>query len=169
MKQRTLVAVTFFLLLMSSFAFSQDNGRTQKFSFPLTITGYLMGHCGNFDVLTDYVILLSGTILYDKSGVPVQQIQKIRTLGESVYYNSTDPDKSVLGGPAEVEQDRIDLVKGLIYLSGPSFKVRVPGYGLIFAQIGLSVYDLNTGQLLFNSGLNQLGDQDVAALCNYLK
>ncbi|MBZ5613539.1 MAG: hypothetical protein LAO23_05980 [Acidobacteriia bacterium] len=169
MKQGSVVAVTVVLLLMSSVAFSQDNRRTEKFSIPVTVTGALIGQCGNFDVLSDWVALLSGTILYDKSGVAVQTIQHYRLIGESIYYNSANPAKRVFGGPAEHELDRIDGTTGIVYVSGPSFKIRVPGYGLIFAETGHLVFDETTGQLLFNSGHNQFYGQDLAAVCNYLK
>jgi hypothetical protein len=169
MKQRSVVAVAVILLLMSSVAFSQDNRRTEKFAIPLTEVGIVVGHCGNFDVLNDYAALLSGTIVFDKSGVAVQMIQHYRLIGEDIYYNSTNPAKSVLGGPAEHELDRLDMTTGIVYVSGPSFRVRVPGYGVIFAETGHLVFDENTGQVLFNSGHNQFYGQDLDALCSYLK
>jgi hypothetical protein len=73
----------------------------------------------------------------------------------------------VTGGPAEAENAR--FVGGYLYLSGPSWKIRVPGYGLIFAETGRGVKDLQTGEFVFNSGHNQFLEQDLAALCAYLK
>ncbi len=169
MSQRNVLAIALVVLLISSITFSQDNRRTKQFSFPDTITGQLVGQCGNFDVLTDYVILVSGTMVYDKSGALVQTVRRLHTIGESMYYNSTTPEKSVSGGPGEVEVDRFDETEGLLYISGPIFKIRVPGYGLIFAETGHLVVDLTTGQVISNSGHNQMVDQDLAALCNYLK
>ncbi len=169
MKQRSVFAVAFVLLLMSSVALAQVNGRTEKFKVPFTDTGYFVGQCANFNVLTDFAGIYSGTLVYDKSGSVVQIIQHIRLIGESIYYNSTDPTKSVLGGPGEREMDRIITETGLQYTSGPLFKIRIPGYGLIFAETGHFVFDTATGQFLFNSGHNQIVDQDLAALCDYLK
>lgn len=171
MKQRSVFAFAIALLLMSSVAFSQGSRRTEKFSIPVTQTGGLVGQCGNFDVLTDFAALMSGTIVYDKYGVAVQQILHWRLIGESIYYNSTNPAKSVFGGPAEHELDRIDFATGLAYVAGPSFKIRVPGYGLIFAETGHIVVDetQNPPVVVQNSGHNQMVDQDLAALCNYLK
>ena len=169
MRQRSVFAVGVVLLLVSSVAFSQDNRRTEKFAIPVTEVGIVVGNCGNFDVLNDYAALLSGTIVYDKSGLSVQMIQHYRLIGEDIYYNSTNPAKSVLGGPAEHELDRLDLTTGIVYVSGPSFRVRVPGYGVLFYETGHLVFDENTGQVLFNSGHNQFYGQDLTALCNYLK
>jgi hypothetical protein len=165
-KQPSVIALAFILLLMSSVAFGQNNGRTEKFAIPVTGTGIFVGSCGNFDVFTDFAALISGTVVYDKSGAIMQTIQHYRLIGESIYYNSANPAKSVLGGPAEHELEKIDATASF---SGPSFRIRVPGYGPIFYETGHGVVDLTTGQFLFNSGHNQFVDQDLAALCNYLK
>ena len=169
MKQRSVFFVALVLLLVSNIAFSQDSRRTEKFKIPFTDTGFFVGQCGTFDVLTDFAGIYSGTLVYDKSGAVVQTIQHIRVIGESIYYNSTDPTKSVIGGPGEREMDRIVTESGLQYTSGPLFKIRIPGYGLILAETGHFVFDTTTGQFLFNSGHNQVVDQDLAALCDYLK
>lgn len=168
MKKRSIFVVVVALLLMSSVAFSQDKRRTEKFAFPLTETGFFVGSCGTFDVLTDFTALLTGTNVYDKSGQFVQQILHYRVIGESLYYNSTNPAKEVLGGPGEGELEKTDAA-GLYIFSGLTWKIRVPGYGLIFAETGHGIFNTNTGQFEFNSGHNQFVDQDLAALCNYLK
>jgi hypothetical protein len=166
-KQRSVIALAFILLLMSSVAFSQNYGRTEKFAIPVTGTGFVVGSCGNFDVLNDFVGLVRGTVVYDKSGAPVQTIQRV--IGESIYYNSVNPAKAVLGGPGEGELDKFDWAAGTLSISGLSYKIRVPGYGIIFAETGHGVGDPTTGQIVFNVGHNQFADQDLAALCNYLK
>jgi len=50
----------------------------------------------------------------------------------------------------------------------------VPGYGLIWAETGQFVlqcdpYTFANCQLVFNAGHNQFWDQDLAALCDFLK
>jgi hypothetical protein len=118
---------------------------------------------------TDYVFLVTGTNRYDKSGQFITYRYQVKLIGESVYYNSTNPEKSVPGGPGEVENHRSDPKTGLDNVSGLSFKVRIPGYGLVFAETGHWVYDYSAGEWVFNSGHNQFVDQDLAALCEYLK
>ncbi len=162
-------AVFVVLLMTGSVAFGQDKRRTEKFSIPLAFTGVSVGVCVGFEVLSDWTSLYTGTLLYDKSGQFVQQVDHVRVIGESRYYNSTDPAKEVMGGPGEMVQGRLDAATGLYYLSGDPYKVRVPGYGLIWSETGLVVYDTNTGQYTFNTGHNQFVDQDLTALCDYLK
>jgi hypothetical protein len=168
MRHRSVVAVVVVLLLMSSVGFGQGQGRSEKFTVgPFGTSAFVVGSCGTFDVLADWVALLTGNLVYNKSGEVKNDVEHYRVIGESLYYNSTNAAKAVTGGPAEAENAR--YVGGYLYLSGPSWKIRVPGYGLIFAETGHAVRDLQTGNFVFNSGHNQFLDQDLAALCAYLK
>jgi hypothetical protein len=172
MMRRCVIGVGIAILIAGSVTFAQTQGRTEHYSIgPIADQGYPVGHCadGDFDVLTDYVFLMTGVVRYDKSGQPVADRYQFKLLGESVYYNSTDPEKSVPGGPGEVENKRLDPKTGYWAGSGLSFKIRIPGYGLIFAETGHFVYDASAGEFVFQSGHNQFADQDLAALCDYLK
>ena len=172
MKHRCVLGVAIAIMIAGSLTLAQGQGRIEKFGIgPEAAVGFMVGHCadGNFDVLTDYVVLITGTIRYDKSGQYITDRYQVKLIGESVYYNSTDPEKSVPGGPGEVENHRFDSKTGLYTGAGLSFKVRIPGYGLIFAETGHFVYDYSAGENVFNSGHNQFMDQDLAALCKYLK
>jgi len=95
-----------------------------------------------------------------------------RVIGHSTYYNSSDPDKFVLGGPGEVETDHTIYENGVPVMtlsSGTIFKIILPGYGPIFLETGRVIYDFETGQYAPNSGHNQWVDQDLAALCSVLE
>jgi hypothetical protein len=168
MRHRSVIAVVVVLLLMSSVGFGQGQGRSEKFTFgPTGVAAFPVGSCGTFDVLADWVFLLTGNLVYDKSGQVKNDIEHYRVIGESLYYNSTNADKAVTGGPAEAENVR--FVGGYLYFSGPSWKIRVPGYGLIFAETGHIIYDQRAKEVLFNAGHNQFVNKDLAALCDYLK
>jgi hypothetical protein len=159
-KPRNVVALLVVLLLIGSVGFSESQRRTEKFYIPLPpATGLFIGSCGSFDILSEGTALMTGTNVYDKSGQFVMQIMHFRVIGESLYYNSTNKAKAVAGGPGEGEIQRFDAATGLVYGSGPSWKVRVPGYGLIWAETGHFVYDTNTGEFVFNSAHNQFIDR----------
>jgi hypothetical protein len=138
----------------------------------LNVTGFYVGSCGDFDILSDFAGVLHGVDVFDKNGLPVREVTHIRlTRGESVYYNSTDPQKFVLGA-GEVEQDLYLWEDGTLVSdqwTGVPFKVVLPGYGAIFMETGRGLWDFTTNQLLFNSGQNQFADGDLAALCNALQ
>ena len=172
MNRRCVLGVAIAFLIAGSVTFAQGQRRTEKFVIgPEAAAGFVVGHCedGDFDVLTDFVFLMTGTDRYDKLGQFVTERYQYKVIGESVYYNSTDPEKSVPGGPGEVENHQFNPKTGLYNGAGLSFKVRIPGYGLIFAETGHFVYDYSAGENVFNSGHNQFMDQDLAALCKYLK
>ena len=169
MKLRRVLLFAVVFVLLGTVGFGESKRRTEKIVVgPIYVVGLVIGDCGSFEVLSDFVALIGGTALYDKSGLLVQEVSHY-LIGESVYYNSTDPTKSVVGGPAESENDRIDWASGFYYGTGPSYKVRVPGHGVIFMETGHWVANMNTGEYVFNSGQNQFVDGDVAALCDYLK
>ncbi len=108
----------------------------------------------------------------DKAGIPIQELNHFKIIGQTVYYNSTDPDKFVPGGPGEVERDRIIYVNGipaLDLMSGLSFKVVLEGYGPIFLQTGRTIFSLPTGQVIFSAGPNAYTAQDLEAMCNALR
>jgi len=171
-RPRIIFAVAVAVILAGTIGFAQGQGRIEKFGIgPEASVGFKVGHCadGNFDVLTDYVFLITGTNRYDKSGQFVTDRFQLKVIGESVYYNSSDPAKSLPGGPGEVENHRTDPKTGLGFGAGLSFKVRIPGYGLVFAETGRFASDYSTGEYVFQSGHNQFADQDLAALCKYLK
>ena len=170
--QRVLAVAVVFLFLVG-LGFGQTQGRTEHYRFTATDTAYYMGSCPNgFDILNDYVALMHGNLRYDKDGNPVQERYQFRVLGQSIYYNSTDPDKFVLGGPGEASEARIMYEEGtpvLIFESGLLFKVMLKGYGPIFLNTGHDVFDLSTGELLFKKGPDQYWTRDFEALCNALK
>jgi hypothetical protein len=128
--------------------------------------------CGDFEVIFDETdIVVAVTDHYDRSGALVVRQTHVTILGRSVYFNSTDPSKRVEGVPGERENNRIFFADGEVskwYLHGPYNMITVPGYGRILAETGTFIFD-ESGDLIFNSGLNQLMEGDTAALCNYLR
>ena len=153
-------------------AMSKENaGLTVRFEDEWTTEGQLIGSCGDWDVLTDYVVHLKWMQRLDKAGRPVQEIARVKAVEPSVYYNSSDPTKMVHGIPAEHEIDHWSIVDGapsLLRIGGVPFMITIPHYGVIFAETGALVIDFNTGEV-FNAGHNDWNEQDVAALCNYLQ
>jgi hypothetical protein len=93
-KQRNVFILAIVLIFTNSIAIGS---MIEKFTFPETQTGVLVGSCGSFDVLTDYTAIASGTIRYDKTGTIVETIQHYNLIGESIYYNSTNRSKSAIG------------------------------------------------------------------------
>ena len=134
----------------------------------------MIGACSGFEIWVDWAGLITEMQLYDNQGNLLQGHFANRVIGESVWYNSTDASKAVTGGPGEVDSVQLDATTGSFRESGLGWKVRIPGYGVIFAETGTNVYQCDPYTfencvLISNVGFNQLADGDVAALCDYLK
>ena len=92
----------------------------------------------------------------------------------SVYYNASDLEKAVAGGPMQLANERYDPATGLVKGTGPTFRVHVPGYGIIFSENGsyawqCEPYTFANCQLVRNVGPNQFAEQDLFELCDYLR
>ena len=77
-------------------------------------------------------------------------------------------------GPGELENAHYDAASGIISVHGLSWKVRVPGYGLLWGETGNLVqqcdpHTFENCEVVSNVGHNQYMGQDPAALCDYLK
>lgn len=142
--------------------------RTEILKVPDVVVGATVGSCGTFDILSDWTALIHITLHFDTDGNLVRTQNQYRLIGQSRYYNSTDPDVSLLGGPGEVQACSFDVASNIFSYSGNVWKVRLPGYGMIFHETGKTVINLTTNTILRDTGQNQFNDQDFAALCEAL-
>ena len=178
MRVQRVLAIAVVSLFLVSLGFSQTQGRTEHYRIPVTDTALYLGTCyagdpAEFDILYDDVALIHGQVRYDKEGNPVQDVYQFKVIGQTIYYNSTNPDKFVLGGPGEAAEGRIvyseDGTPVLGFEAGLAFKVMLKGYGTIFFNTGLAIYDPETHELLFKAGPAQFWEKDIAAMCDALK
>jgi hypothetical protein len=168
MKALRVLAVTVVLLFLVSLGFGQKQGRTEHYSYPITVRSQNLGSCEAFDVYTDYDVMLHVTAVYDNKGNLAKERFKADVVGRSIYYNSNNPTIFLMGGPGEMEIDHLNIVKESIFATGLMWKVTVPGYGAIFLETGRLVWDFNIGENLYNTGHNQFFDEDLKAVCKAL-
>ncbi len=168
MKAQRVLAVAVMFLFLAGLGFGQTQGRTEHYSFPVSVVGQDLGSCGDFNVLTDYTVIVRGTVVFDKEGQARKEFLKAKVIGQSIYYNSNDPDLFLIGGPGELEIDHFNFEKETAFLSGLMWKIKVPGYGWIYMETGRLVWDINTGEILSNTAHNQFFDEDLEAVCNAL-
>jgi hypothetical protein len=178
MMRRCVLGVAIAVLIAGSVVFAQQQGRMDKYEFIIVQPLQLIGPCGDAAIFTKYEVAVTVMDRYDKRNNLVQEILQARTIepeiywvGDPVTYTQVPNTKMVMGVAGETEIDRLDYVTGIGYGQGSIFQVTVPGYGRIFSETGHMVIDNNTNPItiLFNRGHNQLWEQDVAALCDYLR
>jgi hypothetical protein len=157
------------LLLLVSLGFGED--RTEQFNFNVPVVGQKLGSCDGFDVLTDYEVSVNIKGVLDKQGQLAKSRLMAKSTAPSVYYNSTDRRRFLMGGPAEQEIDHINYVKGTAFVSSVMWKVTVPGYGVVYMETGRVVCDPNSWECFLNTntGHNQYYEKNVAAMCEILK
>jgi hypothetical protein len=173
MRSRLLGVAVIAFLVMGTIGFASGQRLVAQFSVPYS--GHqVIGSCDGFEIWVDWAGLITEMGLYDSQGNLLQGHFVNRIVGESVWYNSTDASKAISGGPGEVESVEFDPATGRYRGAGLGWKVRIPGYGIVFAETGTYVmqcdpYTFANCMLVSNAGFNQFLDGDVAALCNALK
>ena len=137
---------------------------TYKETFPTQQhLGYHAADCGAFDILVDFTYEYSFKVYFDKDGNWTKYVERVRVVGNSLWYNSVNPEISFLGGPGENETYTW-YPDGRYIVSGLSVKITVPGSGLMILETGRTVFDTATWEILFQSGPSDFYG-DTTALC----
>ena len=133
---------------------------------PTQVFGFYTAGCETFAVLADFTVEGFFVVHYDKDG-NVTHVNQHQSYTDASYYNSEFPDVRIEGGPGEGENDRFVYTgeSPFLVITGPFFKITLPGAGVIFHQAGRTVFDLNTFEVLFQAGPSDFTDGNVDALC----
>jgi hypothetical protein len=181
MLHRCVRAVAIAILVAGGVTFAQDQGKqglTTKIEYTVDVPNEEIGPCGGAVIIGRHRAAATEIYRYAEgdSEHPVEMIGHYRAIEPSLYFLD-DPStegyaqipgtRTVMGVPGQNETDRIDFVKMMIYGQGNLKQVTVPGYGRIFSETG-HIYTDFAWSFLINRGHNDLYDQDVAALCDYL-
>lgn len=178
MKRTGVLAFAVVFVLLGAVGVGDSQRRTDRGSFSGSVTGRLVGQCDeyglDFDILANWEYEVKWMDLFDKNGQWVKEVTQYKVLGQSLYYNSEDPDRAVAGGPGEVENGHYDAASGVMSFHGLSWKVRVPGQGMLWFETGTMVfqcdpYTFENCEIVSNTGHDQFVDGDVEALCDYLR
>jgi hypothetical protein len=132
---------------------------------PAQFLGYPAADCGTFDVLADFTYVISYEVYFDKDGNWKKYVERIRTVGNSLWYNSANPEISFLGGPGENEVQTW-YPDGRYIVTGLSVKIVIPGSGPMILETGRTIFDTETWEILFQSGPSDIYG-DTTALCEF--
>jgi hypothetical protein len=123
----------------------------------------LIAECGEFDVLTDFVVDGQSTIFFDSAGNP--DYARVHLTFVDFYYNSETGE-----GFTEHEHSNtlLDLPSGEeVTSSGVSYRVTVPGEGVVLLEAGRLEFN-EAGEVVFVAGPHQVLSQDTDKLCEAL-
>jgi hypothetical protein len=119
--------------------------------------------CGDFDVLTDFVLDIRELVFFDSAGN--EDFARVHLTFHDFFYNSETGE-----GFAETNTGNnvIDLPSGAEVTSmGLSYHVTVPGEGVVLLQAGRLEFD-EAGNVVFVAGPHQVLEEDFDKLCEAL-
>jgi len=133
---------------------------------PIQGLTFNVGSCGSFDILNDYMIEGFFIVHFDKDG-NLKHVNQHISYSDSTYTNSVDQNMQIDGGPGEGESQRYDYTgdQPVVAVSGVQFKITLPGYGIILHEVGRTIFDEETFEVLWQAGPADVTEQNLAALC----
>ena len=144
---------------------------SQRITFgPFPEDAFPVADCDGFQVIATSTINGHFILHFDSDG-NVSHVNQHINFRDSIYFNSAFPGVFILGGPGENVNQRFDDIDpetgdaGLLAESVLSFKVTIPGYGVVFHQAGRFVVDLVAGEVVFQAGPADFDEGETAALC----
>jgi hypothetical protein len=167
MNRLTLGAAVTAMVLLAAPATAAKPERTD---FEFEDFGFFIGDCGDFIVLNDSYIRGFFVEHFNNDGSLKFVFQRLQ-LSDSIYYREDDRSVYLTGGPGEVEVTKFFDADDppTFVVTGIPFKVTVPGQGIIFHDSGRIIIDTTTGNVLFQAGPKDFGDDQLGGLCEALR
>jgi hypothetical protein len=150
------------MAVMLTWAGSASAANPERETFQEEGTEFI-ADCGDFDVLTDFVLDLEIITFFDSAGDP--DYARLHLTFHDFYYNSETGE-----GFAETESgtNLVDFPSGEeVTSAGLSYRVTVPGGGAVLLQAGRLVFDA-AGNVVFEAGPHQVLSGDTDKLCEAL-
>ena len=181
MKLRIAVATLLALGLAGSIGLAQNQPPFERVKTHWT-GPFQLGSCGGFNILYDTAgdevdTYWPSQAAYNRCSTegencPARWDYVVSRTGDIYYTDSPDHPTILSGSPGAQEHSSIryaaDGTPSMNMWEGNLWRVNLPHYGLIFAQVGRVTFDKD-GNLASVSGHNMFFEQDFAALCEALK
>ena len=128
----------------------------------------VIADCDDFQIVAEWTAHWTVVHHFEMDGT-YSQNWHVKIIGTDRYYNSTDPNKEVFGGPGEVQNSRYDEATNTLTMTGGMFRVTLPGRGVILLEAGTQLLDLDTGEFIIHHGPYDVTSGQVGELCEYLR
>ncbi len=144
-------------------------GKPQRQDFSVSEPDFPIVDCDGFQVLSDYTVEGFFSLNFDDDG----NLVSARAHGkfvEDVWYNSENPSIRIDAGRGAVQNERYDFLGDppTVAIAGLASKITFPGYGVVFLDAGLVVFDLDTDEILFKRGPSDFYDGNGDIICSIL-
>lgn len=139
-------------------------GQPDMYTFSGGASGYV-GSCGGFEVWEDVTWVIEGKDYYNKNGEFIRQ--KWHWTVEGFVFNSEDSEIK-LPYKNSVYNEHYSAETNESRYTGLWALVTLPGYGNIFIDVGVVVFNWGDGSFTLEAGKHQWWEANVEELCQFL-
>ena len=140
-------------------------GKPDMITIPVDVT-FVTGECDGFSVIEHVQGRIKVSTHFDKNGNFVMEIARYSLrhtysnseTGASIFSPDVGIDKTVINPDGS----------GTVAVIGIVSRIVVPGEGLVFTHLGKIVFDINTGEVVFEAGQHDDFAELLPALCSAL-
>lgn len=158
MKKALLVAIVV-LSVLGAMAIPAWASRPEV--FPLYWTGTeVLGDCGDFELMDDYVLEGQSLLFFDNEGDPVRIRLHLKSTDR--FYNS-ETEKEFFGESNGVVMF-LDLENDQWRFAGLQYHLNIPGVGVVLIDAGTVIFDPD-GNIVFEAGKHQVEDGEFEEIC----
>lgn len=127
---------------------------------------FVFGECAGFSVIEHVQGTVKVSFHTDKDGYPVMEVARF-----SLRHTYSNSETGASLTSQDVGIDKITFNQdgsGTVAVIGIVARIVIPGEGLVFAHLGIIVFDINTGEVLFVAGPHDDLADLLPVLCSAL-
>ena len=162
---RRLLLVMLMMLLTLTLYTPALAAKPEMITIPVDDT-FVFGECAGFLVIEHVEGAIKASFHTDQDGNPVMEIVRFRLRHT---FSNSETGASLTSQDVGIDQLTINQDgSGTVAVIGIVARIVVPGEGLVFAHLGRIVFDLETGELLFEAGRHDDFANLLPVLCSAL-
>src|SRR5688572_29976645 len=139
--------------------------KPEMFTIPVDDT-FVLGECAGFSVIEHVQGTVKVSLHTDQDGNPVMELNRFRLRHT---YSNSETGASLTSQDVGIDKVTINQDgSGTVAVIGIVARIVVPGEGLVFAHLGRIVFELGTGEVLFEAGRHDDLASLLPVLCSAL-
>jgi hypothetical protein len=162
---RRLLPVMLVMLLTLTLYTPALAAKPEMITIPVDDT-LVFGECAGFSVIEHVEGAIKASLHTDQEGNPVMEIVRFRLRHT---FSNSETGASLTSQDVGIDKVTINQDgSGTVAVIGIVARIVVPGEGLVFAHLGRIVFDLETGEVLFEAGRHDDFANLLPVLCSAL-
>jgi hypothetical protein len=161
--RRLLLIVLVTLLTLTSFT-SALAAKPEFLTIPVDVT-FAVGGCDGFTVMQHVEGTVKLSTHFNNDGNVVMEIARVRLRHT---FSNSETGYSLITPDVGIDKLTVHQDGSILAVSGLVFRIVVPGEGLVWAFLGTLVFDVNSGELIFEAGQHDDFAELLPVLCSAL-